>query len=47
MSRSFEVLRCFDGLAACLGNGDLSARCGLPRSTVSRLTQTLTRRAIP
>ncbi|WP_049823278.1 IclR family transcriptional regulator [Bradyrhizobium sp. WSM2254] len=43
VSRSFEVLRCFNGLDVRLGNGDLSTRCGLPKSTVSRLTQTLTR----
>lgn len=43
VSRSFEVLRCFNGLNVRLGNGDLSTRCGLPKSTVSRLTQTLTR----
>ncbi|MBR0899054.1 helix-turn-helix domain-containing protein [Bradyrhizobium tropiciagri] len=43
VSRSFELLRCFNGLSVRLSNGDLSVRCGLPRSTVSRLTQTLTR----
>ena len=43
VSRSFEVLRCFSGLTVRLGNGDLATRCGLPRSTVSRLTLTLTR----
>ena len=43
VSRTFDILRCFDSLAVRLGNGDLSARCNLPRSTVSRLTQSLTR----
>ncbi|MCB1414013.1 MAG: IclR family transcriptional regulator [Xanthobacteraceae bacterium] len=43
VSRAFEVLRCFDGHEARLGNLEISNRCGLPRSTVSRLTHTLTR----
>src|SRR6201989_1751993 len=42
-SRAFDVLRCFDGQDARLGNLEISSRCGLPRSTVSRLTHTLTR----
>jgi DNA-binding IclR family transcriptional regulator len=37
------VLRCFEGHEARLGNLEISNRCGLPRSTVSRLTHTLTR----
>lgn len=43
VSRAFDVLRCFEGHDARLGNLDISSRCGLPRSTVSRLTHTLTR----
>jgi DNA-binding IclR family transcriptional regulator len=43
VSRAFDVLRCFEGPEARLGNLEISNRCGLPRSTVSRLTHTLTR----
>src|SRR3978361_1739474 len=43
VSRAFDVLRCFEGHDARLGNLEISSRCGLPRSTVSRLTHTLTR----
>ena len=43
VSRAFDVLRCFEGHEARLGNLEISSRCGLPRSTVSRLTHTLTR----
>src|SRR5438445_13655575 len=43
VSRAFDVLRCFEGREARLGNLEISNRCGLPRSTVSRLTHTLTR----
>src|SRR3954471_9816905 len=43
VSRAFDVLRCFEGQEARLGNLEISSRCGLPRSTVSRLTHTLTR----
>src|SRR5260370_24116205 len=43
VSRAFDVLRCFEGLEARLGNLEISNRCGLPRSTGSRLTHTLTR----
>src|SRR4029078_3919110 len=43
VSRAFDVLRCFEGHEARLGNLQISSRCGLPRSTVSRLTHTLTR----
>src|SRR4029077_2526552 len=42
-SRAFDVLRCFEGHDTRLGNLEISNRCGLPRSTVSRLTHTLTR----
>src|ERR1700748_3892381 len=43
VSRAFDVLHCFEGHEARLGNLEISNRCGLPRSTVSRLTHTLTR----
>jgi DNA-binding IclR family transcriptional regulator len=43
VSRAFDVLRCFEGHEARLGNLEISSRCRLPRSTVSRLTHTLTR----
>jgi len=43
VSRAFDVLRCFEGHESRLGNLEISNRCGLPRSTVSRLTHTLTR----
>jgi DNA-binding IclR family transcriptional regulator len=43
VSRAFEILRCFDGPRVRLGNREIAERCGLPRSTVSRLTWTLTK----
>jgi DNA-binding IclR family transcriptional regulator len=43
VSRAFDVLRCFGSHEVRLGNLEISNRCGLPRSTVSRLTHTLTR----
>lgn len=43
VSRAFDILRCFEGHDARLGNLEISKRCKLPRSTVSRLTHTLTR----
>ena len=43
VSRAFDVLRCFESHDARLGNRDVASRCGLPPSTVSRLTLTLTR----
>lgn len=43
VSRSFDILRCFQGHEDSLGNLDIASRCSLPRSTVSRLTHTLTR----
>lgn len=42
VSRAFDILRCFQGPSMRLGNREISDRCGLPRSTVSRLTWTLT-----
>jgi len=43
VSRAFDVLRCFEGQEVRLGNLEISRRCALPPSTVSRLTHTLTR----
>jgi len=43
VSRAFEVMRCFTGHDLRLGNLEIANRCRLPRSTVSRLTHTLTR----
>jgi DNA-binding IclR family transcriptional regulator len=43
VSRAFDILRCFEGPSMRLANGEIAGRCGIPRSTVSRLTLTLTR----
>src|ERR1700688_1825730 len=43
VSRAFDVLRGCESHEARLANLEISNRCGLPRSTVSRLTHTLTR----
>jgi len=43
VSRAFDVLRCFGSQEVCLGNHEIATRCALPRSTVTRLTHTLTR----
>jgi len=43
LARGLEVLACFRSGDTLLGNGDLAERCGLPKSTVSRLSQTLAR----
>ncbi len=43
LARGLEVLRCFTPLEPMLGNKEISARTGLPKPTVSRLTYTLTR----
>src|SRR5260370_7083070 len=43
VSRAFDVLRCFENHEARLGNLEISNRCGLPRSPVSRLTHPLPR----
>ena len=43
LSRGLELLACFRHGERMLGNQDLARRCGLPKSTVSRLTHTLTR----
>uniref|UniRef100_UPI0013CF456C helix-turn-helix domain-containing protein n=1 Tax=Escherichia coli TaxID=562 RepID=UPI0013CF456C len=42
VARAFDILRCFDEHNVRIGNMDIALRCGLPRSTVSRLTHTLT-----
>ncbi len=43
LARGLEVLACFRKSDALLGNQEIAARCKLPKSTVSRLTYTLTR----
>jgi DNA-binding IclR family transcriptional regulator len=43
VARAFDVLRCFSDHNARIGNMEIAQRCSLPRSTVSRLTHTLTR----
>ncbi len=41
LERGVDILRAFRPGSAWLGNGEISERTGLSRSTVSRLTQTL------
>jgi DNA-binding IclR family transcriptional regulator len=43
LARGLEVLACFPSGEAQLGNQQLAERCQLPKSTVARLTLTLTR----
>ena len=43
LARGLEVLGCFRSGDKLLGNLDIAQRCRLPKSTVSRLTYTLTR----
>lgn len=43
LARGLEVLSCFRSGEVLLGNQDIALRCQLPKSTVSRLTTTLTR----
>ncbi len=43
LARGLEVLRCFPGGDSFLANHEIAERCGLPKSTVTRLTYTLTR----
>lgn len=43
LARGLEVLACFRKGETLLGNQEIAARCKLPKSTVSRLTYTLTR----
>src|ERR1700737_1457907 len=42
LARGLEVLACYRHGDRMLGNQELSKRCGLAKSTVSRLTHTLT-----
>jgi DNA-binding IclR family transcriptional regulator len=42
LSRGLDVLSCFRRGEAALANSEIAMRCGLARSTVSRLTHTLT-----
>lgn len=43
LARGMELLRCFSPQQSVLGNQELAAMTGLPKSTVSRLTYTLAR----
>lgn len=43
LARGLEVLSAFKPGETLLANHEIAARCGLPRSTVSRLTYTLTK----
>ncbi|NYT63883.1 IclR family transcriptional regulator [Alcaligenaceae bacterium] len=43
LARGLEVLACFRSGNKVLSNQEIAKRCSLPRSTVSRLTATLTR----
>lgn len=43
LARGLEILSCFRFGESTLSNTELAQRCGLPKSTVSRLTQTLTK----
>lgn len=42
VARAFAVLRCFRRGEHALGNKEMAERTGLPRSTIARLTHTLT-----
>jgi len=42
VARAFAILRCFRRGERALGNKDLASRTGMPRSTIARLTHTLT-----
>ncbi|MEW5890950.1 MAG: IclR family transcriptional regulator [Pseudomonadota bacterium] len=43
LARGLDVLACFRSGDKMLGNHDIAKRCKLPKSTVSRLTYTLTK----
>jgi DNA-binding IclR family transcriptional regulator len=43
LARGLDVLSAFRSRDVMLGNQELSRRCGLPKSTISRLTYTLTK----
>jgi len=42
LARGLDVLACFRSFDTVLGNAEIAQRCRLPKSTVSRLTHTLT-----
>lgn len=43
LARGLEVLSCFRSGDSFLANHEIAERCGLPKSTITRLTHTLTR----
>lgn len=43
LARGLQVLQCFKSGEERLGNQDLAERCKLPKSTITRLTYTLTK----
>lgn len=43
LARGLEVLSCFRTGETALSNQELAQRCGLPKSTITRLTMTLTK----
>lgn len=43
LARGLDVLSCFRDGDSLLANHEIAERCGLPKSTVTRLTHTLTR----
>jgi DNA-binding IclR family transcriptional regulator len=43
IARGFAILRCFSRKARVIGNKELAERTGLPKSTIARLTFTLTK----
>lgn len=43
LARGLEVLHCFESAEERLGNQQLAERCDLPKSTITRLTYTLTK----
>lgn len=43
LARGVQILSCFREDTPWLGNQEIAKRCGLPRSTVSRFTYTLTK----
>lgn len=44
LSRGLDVLACFRSGDAALSNQEIARRCGLPKSTVTRIAYTLTKR---
>lgn len=43
LARGLDVLRAFDPTDGPLGNGEIAAKVGLPKPTISRITYTLSR----